>query len=228
MTKNHLKTVTAPKTWPVLRKASRFIIRPRSGGHRMDASLPLTVVIRDILGMARMSRGVRFILNSQEVLVNGVKQRRPEATIGLMDVLSFPAIKTSFRLLINDLNKLHVVPIAGKEASLIPSRVTSKTRLAGGRLQLGFHNGRTLLVEKDECKVGATVMLTLENTVDSILPFEKGAFVFITGGSHVGVAGVVDSFEEKRIIVKTADGTVQTLAKYAFVVGKGSSAIKLK
>ena len=226
MTKNHLKRMTSPKTWPISRKETVFVVRPQPSGHPMEHSIPVSILLKDVLGYAGTTRAVRFILNTQEVLVNGRRVRRPEFSAGLMDVVAFPAAKASFRILINERNKLYTVPIAGDEAKLIPSKVTTKTALPKGKVQLGFHNGRALLAGKEQ-KVGDTLLLTLENKVHAHYPLAKGAFVLVTGGKHVGTAGVVEKVEGSKIFL-AGEPAVESTKKHAFVLGNGASAIKLK
>jgi small subunit ribosomal protein S4e len=227
MSKNHLKRIMAPKTWPIERKATVFVTRPQPGAHPMAASMPFTILLKDLLGVTHTSRGVRFILNTQEVLVNGKRVRRPDASAGLFDVVTFPTIKTSHRILINTLNKLYAVPIAGKDATLIPCKITSKSMLPGKLLQLGFHNGRTLRVKDATYMVGGTVLLSLENKEEAYYPLEVGVFALLTGGKHVGHSGIVNSVTGSKVVVKADDASYETLKKHIFVLGKGKPAIKL-
>ncbi len=228
MAKSHLKRINAPATWPITRKATKFTLRPESGGHPMEYSLPLSILLKDELKMARTLRSVKTLLNTQEVLVNGRKQLRADDIAGLMDVVTFPAIKTSFRMLIDDKKKLHAIPITGKEAGIVPSKVTSKHVVRKGKLQLGFHNGKTLLVDKYPGKVGSTVMLSLDNKIESALPLEKGMFVLVTSGKHTGTTGTVEQLDNGTITIKTKEKTFTTQAKHAFVLGKGKSEIKVE
>lgn len=228
MSKNHLKRMNAPKTWPIERKATVFITRPKPGPHSMAMSMPLSILLIDVLDLARSARGVRFILNTQEVLVNGTKQRRPDASAGLFDIVSFPATKTNYRIVINKLNRLAAIPVAGKDAEVVPCKITSKTLLSSKRLQLGFHNGRTLLVQKDRYKVGGTVLLGLDGKERAYFPFEQGAFVSVTGGKHVGQHGIVERLSNGEATVKTPEGEIETRVGNLFVLGKGTSEIKIE
>lgn len=228
MSQNHLKRMNAPKTWPIERKATVFIARPKPGPHSMATSMPLGILLNDVLGLARSARGVRFILNTQEVLVNGTKQRRTDASAGLFDVVSFPATKTSYRIVLNRLNRLAAIPVASKDAGIVPCRIISKTLLPSKTLQLGFHNGRTLLVQKDRYKVGGTVMLGLDGKEQAYFPLEQGAFVAVTGGKHVGKHGILERLSSGEAAVKTPEGEIETRVGHLFVLGKGTSEIKIE
>jgi small subunit ribosomal protein S4e len=228
MVKRHLKRMDSPKSWPITRKETVFVVRPRPSGHKMGQSLPVSILLKDVLGYASTTRAVRFLLTTQEVLVNGRRVRRPEDTAGLMDVVTFPSTKTSFRILIDQRNKLSAVPIAGEETKLIPSKVTSKRLQPGGRLQLGFHNGRTLITDEKGYKVGDTLLLTLENRSHAHFPLAKGSFAIITGGKHVGTAGVVEKVEGSKVFLAAEGIVIETAKGHAFVLGHEKPAIKLR
>ena len=51
MVKNHLKTISVPKTWPVKRKEKVWITRPNSGSHTLQNSLSLNFVLKDLLNL---------------------------------------------------------------------------------------------------------------------------------------------------------------------------------
>ena len=227
MVKNHLKRITAPKTWPIPKRETVFIVRPQTGAHSMVTGMPISILLKDVLGFARITRGVRFLLNTQEVLVNGKRVKRPEAMVGLMDVVAFPALKASHRILIDKRNTLHVVPIAGEEAQFLPLKVTRKTALPGGKLQLGLHNGWTIIVPKGGEKVGSTVIATFDKKVKHHYPLAEGAFVLVTGGRHVGTVGTLAALKDGKAVIKTADGETETVVRHLFVLGAQKPAIKL-
>lgn len=226
MAKNHLKRITTPKTWPIERKATVFITRPQTGAHSLKTGLPISIILKDELKLVRLMRGVKYLLNTQEVLVNGRRVRRPNVSVGLMDVLSFPAIKTHYRILINKWAKLFTLPIAGEEIKVVPSKITRKTARPKGKIQLGFHNGKSLLIAKGKYKTGDTLLLTITNEIKEQLPLEKEASVLLTGGRHVGLTGKLKELE-KKVVVETSDGLVETVIEHVFVIGKKSPSIKM-
>jgi ribosomal protein S4E len=97
------------------------------------------------------------------------------------------------------------VPIAGKDATTIPSKITSKSAVKGKKFQLGFHNGETLLVKEAKYKVGDTLFLTIEKKEDGHAALDTGAFVIITAGKHVGKTGVIEKITEGLATIKGDD-----------------------
>ncbi|RME31734.1 hypothetical protein D6789_01805 [Candidatus Woesearchaeota archaeon] len=223
----HLKRLTAPRTWPIAPKTTKFVTRPQPGAHAFRNGVPMSILLRDMLGLARTTREVKYILRTQEVLVNGRRVRRPDVLVGLMDVVTFPSTKTSYRILINELEKLYALPITGKEATCTPSKVISKRLLPGGKMQLGFHNSRTLIVEKEAEKVhvGDTMLFTAQGV--NHLPLEKGAAVLLTAGSHVGKCGSLKSLSTNIAEVTVGNECITTTKHNLFVIGKGKPEIKL-
>jgi small subunit ribosomal protein S4e len=60
------------------------------------------------------------------------------------------------------------------------------------------------------------------------LKLEKGALIHLTGGKHTGDQGTVDAVEGKRLWYRNTQGErVETLTRFAFVVGKGEPAVTL-
>ena len=237
MVKNHLKRIFTPKTWPVLRKENKFITRPNPGGHSFEHSLPLVVVFKDLLGIASTTREVKFILNNEEVLINGRRKRRPEDTFGLMDVLSFPKIKESYRLILTSKNILKTIPVSGSDAETIPSKIVKKTYLKGGKVQLSFHNGRNLILDEKEAKkyaLGDTLVLSFKNEIKKHLPLKEGAVVYFIRGSHIGRLGTIKSHENTivKVVGKDESGAeeeFETKRDYAFVVGEaGKVSVKIE
>ena len=80
MAKKHLKRLDMPKTWQIKRKGIAYVARPKPGPHNFKLGLPLTVMLRDIMKIAKTKRDVKNILNNNEVLVDGV--RRKEGNFG--------------------------------------------------------------------------------------------------------------------------------------------------
>lgn len=236
MVKNHLKRIFVPKTWPIMRKEEKFITRPFPGGQSMEHSLPIVVVLKDLLKVARTTREVRYILNNEEVLINGKKKQRPEDSLGLMDVISFPKTKETYRLMLTSRNILKPILVAGEEANMIPSKLKRKTSLKKDVVQLSFHNGNNLLLTEAEAKkyaLGDTLLVGLDNKIIKHLPLTKDATVLFIKGSHIGKTALIKSRKNTMVEVVSKDKNneedhFETKRAYAFVVGsKGKSELKL-
>lgn len=58
----HLKRLFAPKTWDIKRRGIKFIAKPIPGAHKISMSLPLNVILRDILKYANTNKEVKLML----------------------------------------------------------------------------------------------------------------------------------------------------------------------
>ena len=85
-----LKRKPAPAFWPIHRKDLPWVVKPQSGSHSLENCLPLTLVLRDILGVAQTRKEGQLILAQGKVLVDGKIRKRDESPVGLMDVISMP------------------------------------------------------------------------------------------------------------------------------------------
>ena len=92
-------------------------------------------------------------------------------------------------------------------------------------MQLGFHDGRTIITKNKDAKVHDTVVFKLpEFKIDSYIKLEKNTNVYLTGGSNVGTIGVVESVSDS-VIVKINNNVVETAKENVFVIGTSSPVI---
>jgi small subunit ribosomal protein S4e len=229
MATSHLKRLNAPKTWKVQRKVLAFITRPNPGGHTMELCMPVNLVLRDMLSHATSTKEVRTLLISKEVLVDGNAISDKKYQLGLFDTLELPKISESYRMLIDDKGFLTLLKIDKKEVHLKPCKILNKSVIKKGRIQLNLDGGINIIVEKDSFKTGDTVMLELPSKkILEHIKLEKGVYIFLNGGKHIGDHGVVADIKPDSLTYKSRDGSVvETLRKYAIIIGKDKPAISL-
>ena len=217
----HLKRITVPRSWNIGRKAHFWATKPEPGPHSLEGSVPLVIVLRDYLHVCDTAREARRILGGGKVLLDQRVVRDPKRGVGLMDVISLPAVKTNFRCLLDHHGRLHFSEIKATEAKWKLLRVEGKTTLRGGKTLLNLHDGSNLLSDED-VSTGDVLQLTLPGLdVKKILKFSKGGPALVTGGAHVGTIAPLEEAVETRSprpnIVRFAE--FETLKQYAFVVG---------
>ncbi|MFH1649376.1 MAG: hypothetical protein ABIA93_02420 [Candidatus Woesearchaeota archaeon] len=230
MVKSHLKRISTPRTWDVRRKISKFISRPLPGGHSFDTAMSVNTALKEVLGLARTTKEVKFMLHNKQVHKDGKPMYDEKAQVGLMDVLSFPALNKQYRLILNARAKLDLLEISTKEANLKPLRVKSKVMLRGKKIQVGLSDGRTLLLGKETVKVGDTMLITVpDQKVQEVLPFEQNAAILLTAGRYAGRIGTIVKIEEEMIRFKHGNDEYETATSFAHVVGKaGKTSVKLE
>ena len=127
MVKNHLKRIAAPRTWRIARKKTVYITRANPGAHKKDLSLSLSLMMREMVKVAKSSKEVVHILHHKEVLVDGKRVRDKKRSIGLMDVVNFPELGEAYRITLDIKGKLAAVPIKGEELFLKVCRIEDKS-----------------------------------------------------------------------------------------------------
>ena len=229
MGKAHLKRLNAPKSWRIKRKGIKFITRPNPGPHSQDKCMPLNLVLRDMLDYASTTKEVKHILYKKGVLVDGKPRKDIKFPVGFMDVVEIPELKEHYRMLIDNKGYLEMKQIDKKEAALKPYKVIKKTMLKGGKIQLNLSFGTNILVKKDSYSTGDTLMLEMPKLeIKEHIKFEKGAYVLLTSGSHIGDHGVVEEIKDEMITFKSSSGkSYKTYKKFAIAIGKGKPAISL-
>ena len=83
-----LKRKPAPRFWPIHRKEDPWVLKPSSGPHNLQNCLPMSLVLRDILGIAATRKEAQIILHQGKVLVDGKVLHKDDFPVGLMDVIS--------------------------------------------------------------------------------------------------------------------------------------------
>jgi small subunit ribosomal protein S4e len=230
MTKRHLKRLAAPRSWKIERKAHSWVVRPRPGGHRLEDSIPLLHILRDILGYAENHREAKTILKEGKVIVDGKVAKDPKRSLGLMDIVEIPITKERFVVIVNRAGSLTLKPIKATEAKTKLLKITGKTVVKGGIMQITFHDGRNLLVDPKKASgfgVNDSIIMNLkDNSVKQHIKYEGGALAFVTKGSHRGEVATIKDINKIRspmpnVVTLDADGKeFMTIEDYIFVVGK--------
>jgi small subunit ribosomal protein S4e len=110
-----------------------------------------------------------------------------------------------------------------------------KDIVRGKRVQLSFHDGKTLVGDFGEFRPGDGAKLALpELKVLERFPFERGATALVTGGKNVGKVGTITDVKlvegtQPNIVTFEAGGeTFQAPEHFVFIIGKEKSAISLQ
>ena len=225
----HLKRYFAPKTWKIKRKKIKYVTKPSPGTHKIVHSLPLNVILRDMLNYATTNREVRFIVSNKNITVDGARKKDYRFPVGLFDVLSLNDTNEHFRVILDKKGKIDLIKIEKEESTIKPCKVTGK-KAVKGKIQLNLYDGKNILVEKDDFKVGDTLLLVLGKkfVIKEHVKLDKNSSIYLTGGKRIGHTGKVQDIEGRKIIYKTEEGNVvETLKKYAFPIGKDKPLITL-
>ena len=232
--RKHLKRFKAPKTWPIHKKEETWTTKTSAGPHALDNSIPLVMVLRDILGVAANAREAKIILNNGDVLVDGKARKDHRFPVGFMDVISIPKINKYYRLLPDYKGRLVLHEIEEKDSTFKLVSIEDKTTIKGGKTQLNLHDGRNVILEEDDYKTSDVLLLEVpEQNISDCIKYEVGSLALIIGGKHTGEIGKIEeinitkSSKSNTVLIETEEGSFLTLAKYVFVIGTDKPVISL-
>ncbi len=232
--RKHLKRFKSPKHWPIHPKEDTWTVKPAAGPHAIEDSLPLLIVIRDILGLADNSREAKRIINNGEILVDGLVRKDYKFPVGFMDVVQIPKNDGVFRVLPDEKGRLILHSIKKENAEFKLCGIANKTTIKGGKTQLNLHDGRNVIVEDQFGADDVIILKVPEQEVTEKISFEEGTIGLVTGGKHIGEIGkikeinITKSSMPNTVVIETDNKkTFLTLKDYVFVIGKEEPAISL-
>ena len=221
MSSNHLKRLAMPRSWPLPRKTSVWVTRPTPGAHSLEHCMPITLVLRDVLNVAKTAREVRFILHNELAKIDGRVVKDTRRGVGLMDVLTLG--EQNYRCVLDHKGRLQYRLIGADEASWKVCRIEGKTTIKGGKTQLNLHDGRNIIVEDpSEYSTGDSLKINLpDQKILEHIRFGEGTRCYLIGGAHVGSTADVTAYIVKRSSMPNEvqfDG-FGTVARNVFAVG---------
>lgn len=240
----HLSRSVSPRFWPIPRKEFVWALKPSPGPHPISRSIPVGVVLRDILGYATTMKEARRILGERKVEVDGRVVTDYKFPVGLMDVIHIRETDEYYRVVPHPSKFLTLHKIDGEEATFKLLRMKRKVMVKGGNLQLTFHDGRNHLVklrdpfnpEEDVFSAYDTVKYSIpEREILDVIKFREGAIGLVIDGSNVGFLGrigkIAQVFKRSRSLVELSgindEKKVRTVLEYIFVVGEDRPVISL-
>jgi small subunit ribosomal protein S4e len=233
--KQHLSRLAAPRTWPIPRKGIKWVSKPLPGTNSMAYSLPINVVLRDILGIVKTTREVKRFLHTRDILVNNKAISEERFAVGLLDVISIPKLKKHYRIIFTKQGKLNVITIPESEASTFLLKITDKKQLAKDKIQINLSNGWNILVKKDTYKTNDVIVLdTKTRKIREHLQFAINNIVYFTRGKHISkVAKLLEVKEtgklrkQKVAVVENGKEKWESSIDNLILVGKTKPMIKL-
>ncbi len=241
--KKHLKRLASPRLWQIHRKEAKWAPRTRPGPHPLNKSIPLQIIIRDMLGYAKTYRETKKILAEGNVLIDGVVRADERFPVGLMDVIEIRKIDQFYRVLPHPSKELILHEIGGEEVTFKLCQLINKVTVKKGNIQLNFHDGRNILVKvhdptnpvEDTYKSRDVLQLVLPNqeTINHF-KFEEDVLAIIIGGKNAGLVGRINEIEKRIghhasvVTLENAQGElIRTALEYTFPIGTDEPIISL-
>ncbi len=206
------------KEWPIPRKGSKYV---SVASHASNKSIPLLVVLRDILEVVKTKKEAKYVLFNSEVKVNNKVRKSEKFPLQVFDTISIEKMKMNYKLVIEG-NKYKLVEVKGKDADTKIVKIIGKKLLSNGRVQMNLEDGQNFIV-KDKFSVGdSAVVNTKQDKIEKVLVLEKGCNVEVVSGKHSGEKGslkeIIEIEKGKRYLIKLKDAEVKLPFKTVLVI----------
>lgn len=239
-----LKRKPAPRFWPIHRKEFSWIVKPSSGPHPTESCISLTIILRDILAVAKTRKEAKRIVSQEEIHVDGRVRREDNFPVGLMDVISLGEADKRFRVL-PSYKGLILQPIDKEEEKFKLCRIEGKKVVDHGHVQLNLHDGTNIMIrvsdpsnpQEDAYETLDTLKISLpDKQILERVEMKQKAFAVITGGKNIGKYGKIIEIEKaegkkRRNTLATIEdekgNKYQTILDLIFAVGEQQPLIML-
>lgn len=229
-----LKRQMAPQFWGIVRKDKRFVVTVRPGPHPKHGSIPSAVFLRDTLKIVSTLREAKTSIYSGNVKVDGIQRKSLHHGIGLMDIVELANTDDVYRLVPVDGAILKPVKIDTKEKTKKLCRVTSKTSIKGNKMQIGFHDGRSLISDEKVSVGDSCLMEVPEQKILDVIKLEKGMQAIVTKGVNAGQIGTIQEIQKgtfvlpKRVTIKLEEREIEIPTDIIMAVGKEKPVIQIR
>jgi len=229
-----LKRQMAPLFWGINRKNKRFAITVKPGSHSKNRSIPTALLLRDVLKVVTTLREAKSVIYNGKVNVDGIIRKSLHHSIGLMDVIELQGISDIYRLVPTHGHILQPIKIDSSEKSKKIVKVTSKTTTKGKKIQLGFHDGRTIIADNN-VNVGDSCLIQIpEQKILDVIKLEKDSLVIVTRGVNTGQIGKIKNINEatftlpKRINLTVDKKKFEMPSDLVIAIGKEKPVIQVR
>jgi small subunit ribosomal protein S4e len=212
----HLMRQEVPKKWPIERKGTTYIVKPKFG---TKEGVPVLIILRELTKLAQNRREAKRIIHARQILVNERAVKDEKSNILFLDTVNILPLKKCYRLELSESGKFYLNEIKESEANKKIAKVINKTLLKGNKLQLNLSDGRNFL-STIKCNTNDSVLINFkEGKIEKCLPLKEKADVIVFSGKHVGDKGQIISLnlEDKTAKIKSEGKEVNVLINQLLV-----------
>lgn len=213
----HIKRNNMPKFWPIARKGTKYLA---VASHNKTESLPLIIVLRDILKIVENKKEAKKIINEKQIKINYKEIRDINYPVCLFDILSING--KSYKTLLSGNKKIFFEEVSGKDSEVKIFKVINKKILDGKRVQLNLMHGKNI-ISKEKVNTGDSIVFNFhENKIVKVIPMEKGKEAFVTEGKHAGHKGKIEEIMsrggKKLVKISSGKGRINVWTKNIIVI----------
>ncbi len=213
----HLKRQKAPKNWPIYRKGTKYVARPRSD---VEKGISLLIILRDMLKIVQNRKEAKRAIHLQDILVNNRPARDEKESLLLFDTIKIIPEKKSYMLDLTEKGKITVSEIKETESGKKVAKVIDKKIMKGGKIQLNLSDGRNFISDI-RCNTNDSALINFgEKKIEKIIPLKESAEVIVFAGKHAGKRGSIKKMdkEKKMAEIKTKDEKINVLIKQVMAI----------
>ncbi len=222
-----MKKYSVPKSWKVEKRDETWVTTPKSS-HKKDESIPLNILLRDVIGLVDSTRELKRILSNGDLEVDGRVIRDHSFGIGLFDVVSIPKADFYVRATVDEKERLKFIEINEEESNYKLCKIEDKRNVSNGNYQLNLHDGRNIFLdEADNYQTQDSLLLELPSQeINKKIEFKEKNLALVTAGKHSGTIAeikqrkVIKAPTSNEVILKDGNEEFSTVQEYVTVIGE--------
>jgi len=227
----HQKRLSIPRSWKAGKKGYKWVSTTRPGPHSQARSLPLGIIIRDILKLVDNSREGKRILSEGKVLVDGIPRKDLRFPVGLFDVITLPLVNETYRMFQDEKGRLALHKLNATNVNKL-CRINNKTTLKGGKVQLNLNDGTNILGSNEYSTKDSLILSLPDKQIVKHLQFKVGNLAMVVGGQHSGEIGKITEIREVKssrhnTVAISGETDFETIEDYVIVIGEDKPEIRL-
>lgn len=214
----HLKRQKSPKSWPVERKGTKYLVKPKIG---ISKGIPILIVLRDMLEIAQNRKEVKRAINLKNILLNQKPVKDEKNSAVLFDTISIIPTKKNYRIVLSKKGKFQLDEIKENETNEKIAKIINKKMLKGKNIQINLSDGRNFISDM-KCNINDSVSINFkEKKIEKCISLKEGAKAFVFEGKHVGKTGEIKKIiaEQKMAEIEGHEEKINVLIKQLIVIG---------
>jgi small subunit ribosomal protein S4e len=213
----HKKRQNAPKSWPIKKKGSTFLVKANFNSTK---GIPILILLRDLLKITKNRKEVKKAISKELILLNNKKITDEKNVACLFDVLTIVPSKEHYQITLSEKGKFVAKKIDEKDSHFKIAKIKNKRVLKGKKIQLNLEDGKNFISEL-KCLVNDSVLIDFKNKkIAKCFPLKENREAFVFAGKHSGTQGKIKKIDlkSKMVELESEKNKVNVLIKQLMVI----------
>jgi len=213
----HLKRQESPKSWPIKRKGTKYLVRPLIN---LEEGMPLLIVLRDVLNLVQNRKEAKKAIHEKNILVNSKNPNSEKMPLTMFDILHIIPSKKYYKVVLTEKGRFAFDEVKDNESNNKIAKIIDKTILKGKKIQLNLSDGRNFLSDIS-CNVNDSVIIDFkQRKITKCLPLKEKAKAVIFSGKHAGEVGTIIKIDnvKKMSEIHTKESNINVLTKQLMII----------